>query len=136
MTIGQDSLGNPVSTADPMLLAGIDDFVEGFLRYETRAAGILRTAAGAPDSVLANAYAGALFMLLESPQGPVRARPFLEAALAAKAANPRERAFVDMLGAWVEGDTPRALAVGEAIVDEWPRDLVAVKLCQYLTFGE
>jgi hypothetical protein len=41
MTIGQDSLGNPVSTAEPALLAGIDDFVEGFLRYETRAAGIL-----------------------------------------------------------------------------------------------
>jgi len=136
MTVGRDSLGNPVSTGDTALLAGIDDFVDGFLRYETRAAGILRTAARAPDSVLANAYAGALFMLLESPQGPVRARPFLNAARAAKAANPRERAFVEFLGAWIEADTPRALAVGEAIIDEWPRDLVAVKLCQYLTFGE
>ena len=80
MTTGCDSLGNSVSTADAAILAGVDDFVQGFLRYETRATNILKTAAAAPDAPLANAYAAALFMLLESPQGPVRARPFLEAA--------------------------------------------------------
>jgi tetratricopeptide (TPR) repeat protein len=136
MTAGRDTLGNPVSTTDSAILAGVDDFVEGFLRYETRAAGILKTAAAAPDAPLANAYAGALFMLLESPQGPVRARPFLEAAEAAGSANAREAAFVAFLRAWVEGDLPRACVLSEAIVAEWPRDLVAVKLRQYLAFGD
>ncbi len=130
-----DSLGNPVSTDDGAILAGVDDFVLGFLRYETRAAGILKTAAAAPDSALANAYAAALFMLLESPQGPVRARPFLDAAERAPGANPRERAFIEFLRAWLEDDVPRALGLSEAIVDQWPRDLVTVKLHQYLTFG-
>ena len=87
MASGSDSLGNPVSTGESGVLAGIDDFVGGFLAYDTRAAGILRVAAAAPDCALANAYAGALFMLLESPEGPVRARPFLRAAQAARGAN-------------------------------------------------
>jgi predicted Zn-dependent protease len=136
MTQGRDALGNPVSTGDPTLLAGLDDFVEGFLRYETRAAAILKTAAAAVDAPLANAYAGALFMLLESPQGPVRARPFLEAAEAASHANAREAAFVAFLRAWVDGDIPLAAALCEGIVAEWPRDLVAVKLRQYLAFSD
>jgi hypothetical protein len=135
MTAGRDTLGNPVSTADPAILAGVDDFIEGFLRYETRAADILKTAAAAPDAALANAYAGALFMLLESPQGPVRARPFLDAAEAAPGANTREAAFIAFLRAWTEGDLPRAAALSGAIVAEWPRDLVVVKLNQYLAFG-
>ncbi len=130
-----DSLGNPVSTADGVILAGVDEFILGFLRYETRAAGILKTAAAAPDSALANAYAAALFMLLESPQGPERARPFLAAAERAPGANPRERAFIEFLRAWLEDHIPRALGLSEAIVDRWPRDLVTVKLHQYLTFG-
>jgi hypothetical protein len=136
MTAGRDVLDNPVSTTDPAILAGVDAFVEGFLRYETRAVGILKTAAAAPSAALANAYAGALFMLLESPQGPLRARPFLEAAEAARGANAREAAFTAFLRAWIEGDVPRALDLSAAIVAEWPRDLVAVKLHQYLVFGE
>jgi tetratricopeptide (TPR) repeat protein len=135
MSAGQDTLGNPVSTADPAILAGLDAFIEGFLAYETRAAGILATAAAAPDQPLANAYAGTLFMLLESPQGPVRARPFLEASEAARGANPRERAFIAFLRAWWEGDIPQALKLSAAVVAAWPRDLVVVKLHQYLTFG-
>jgi hypothetical protein len=136
MASGSDSLGNPVSTGESGVLAGIDDFVGGFLAYDTRAAGILRVAAAAPDCALANAYAGALFMLLESPEGPVRARPFLRAAQAARGANPRECAFIAFLAAWAEGDIPRALGLSAAIVEDWPRDLVAVKLHQYLVFGQ
>ena len=135
MTIGSDILGNPVSTADGSILAGVDEFVLGFLRYETRAAGILKTAAAAPDVALANAYAAALFLLLESPQGSVRARPFLAAAERAPGANPRERAFIEFLRAWLENNITGALGLSAAIVDQWPRDLVTVKLHQYLTFG-
>lgn len=135
MTNGQDSLGNAVSATDPGVLAGLEDFVQGFLRYETRAAGILKTAAAAPDCALANAYAAALFMLLESPQGPVRATAFLNAAEQASGANERELAFIVFLRAWVEDDLPRALRLSADIVDRWPRDLVTAKLHQYLVFG-
>ena len=135
MTAGLDLLGNPVSTRDPAILAGIDDFVGGFITYESRASGILKTAAAAPGSALANAYAATLFMLLESPQGPVRARPFLDLAMAAPGANARERAFIAFLAAWAGGDIPGALALSDAIVEQWPRDLTTVKLHQYLAFS-
>ena len=132
---GRDGLGNPVSTTDTALLAGLDDFTQGFLAYETRAAGILKTAAANPGCALANAYAAALFLLMESPLGPRRARSFLQAARAASGAHAREIAFVDFVGTWIEGDTPRAIDRAEAILEAWPRDLVAAKLGQYLAFN-
>ena len=135
MTGGADGLGNPVSTTDAALLAGLDDFTQGFLRYETRASGILKTAAANPGSALANAYAAALFMLLESPFGPRRARSFLETAQAASDAHAREIAFIDFVRTWIEGDIPRAIDRAEAIIEAWPRDLVAAKLGQYLAFN-
>jgi hypothetical protein len=136
MPHASDNLGNPVSERDAEVLRGIDDFVGGLLAYETRAAGILKTASAAPDSALANAYAGALFMLLESPDGPVRAQPFLaRAQAAAPSAHPREQAFIAFLAAWAAGEIPDALRRSEAILAAWPRDLVALKLHQYLVFN-
>ena len=107
MAQGRDALGNPVSTADPALLAGLDDLVEGFLRYETRAASILKTAGA--DFPLANAYAGALFMLLESPQGPVpgSAVPRLLRS-PATGATAREGRLHRISARPGRGDTPRA----------------------------
>ncbi|MFI4976293.1 MAG: tetratricopeptide repeat protein [Caulobacterales bacterium] len=134
MTAALDYLGNPVSSADPAVLAAVDDFVSGFLGYEARAADIVRAAA-ASDAALVNAYAGALFMLMESPKGPPRARGFLMKARAAAGANARERATLDFLEAWTADDIPRALRLSADIAAQWPRDLVMVKLNQYLAFN-
>ncbi|HXQ16973.1 MAG TPA: tetratricopeptide repeat protein [Caulobacteraceae bacterium] len=133
MTDGSDFLGNPVSGAAEALVA-VDEFVGGFIAYETRAANVVKAAAARPGHGLLNLYAGVLFMLLESPQGPVRARPFLDRALAASL-NERERRTADFLAAWIRGDIPAASALGEAVARDWPRDLAMVKLCQYLAFN-
>jgi len=130
---GADYLGNPVS-GEPEALAAVDEFVAGFIGYETRAANVVRNAAARPDHGLLNLYAAALFMLMESPQGPGRAQPFLEKARAADL-NQRERRTADFLAAWAEGDLPLAAALSEAIARDWPRDLAMVKLCQYLAFN-
>ena len=128
-----DFLGNPVS-GDAEALAAVDEFVGGFIAYETRAANVVKAAAARPGHGLLNLYAGVLFMLLESPQGPVRARPFLDRALAADL-DERERRTADFLAAWIRGDIPAASAHGEVIARDWPRDLTMVKLCQYLAFN-
>ena len=133
MTAACDFLGNPVS-GEADALAAVDDFAAGFIGYETRAGGVVRAAAARPDHGLLNLYAGALFMLLESPQGPGRARPFLDRALKADL-NERERRASAFLAAWISGDTPAAFALGEGIVRDWPRDVVMVKFCQYLAFN-
>jgi tetratricopeptide (TPR) repeat protein len=131
-----DCLGNALSTAGPLTMRALDDFVEGFLAYETRAEGIVAAADADQDSCLANAYAGILWMLLEAPEAPQRALPYLETAeRAARGALPRERMITSLLRAWVGDDLPDAVRVCERIAEDFPRDLVAVKLHQYFEFN-
>jgi len=131
-----DCLGNPVTGADAAVLAGIDDFVEGFLAYEARAANILGAAERAPDHGLTNVYGGLLWMLLESTEAPIRAAKYLARAKAAAAgADRREQLIVQMLDAWVGDDVPGAIQLCDEIAADFPRDLVMVKLNQYLNFN-
>ncbi|WP_374618880.1 tetratricopeptide repeat protein [Devosia sp.] len=134
--MAQDALGNDVSIADAATLAGIDDFVLGFLGYEKKAANILASADAAPDSTLANVYAGFIWMFLEASAAPAMARRYLEAATrASPGANERERMLLAQLERWVANDVPAVQAIGDEIVARFPRDLAAVKLHQYHSFN-
>jgi hypothetical protein len=133
-----DYLGNPVAGDNTATLAAIDDFVGGFLAYETRAEGILAAADADPDSVLGNVYAGFLLMFSESPQGPLLATPYLlraERLLARLQVPRREQLSTTLLRAWVENDLARVLQLSEQLLDEFPRDLFAAKLNQYVEFN-
>jgi tetratricopeptide (TPR) repeat protein len=131
-----DYLGNDVTAELDSTRAAIDDFVGGFLCYETRAAKIIAAAAADPGNCLANAYAGMIFMLLEAPEAAARASGFIAHARAAAAgATLREQRNVEFLTRWAASDIAGALSVGEEIADAFPRDLVIVKLHQYLNFN-
>ena len=130
-----DYLGSPVSAADPATLAAIDDFVGGFLTYEPRALAVLKAADAAPDSALANAYAGVLHMLGETMAAPDRAARYLARAEAAPRANAREQAAIAFLKAWVADDVDLALRVCDEAVEACPTDLAMVKLSQYLSLN-
>src|ERR1019366_4135568 len=67
--MARDYLGNPVTVRRETTLLAVNDFIEGYLAYETRAERILGAADADPESCLANAYAGLLWMLLEAPEG-------------------------------------------------------------------
>jgi hypothetical protein len=132
----QDFLGNPVTTADDASIAGIDDFIEGFLAYERRAENVLAAADAAPDCCLANTYAGMLWMLLEAPDAPRRAAAYLARAEAgAGGATARERLNVALLRAWSDDDMPQAIRLAQQIAAEHPHDLAVVKLHQYFDFN-
>jgi tetratricopeptide (TPR) repeat protein len=131
-----DFLGNPVSVTTDASLAAVNDFVDGFLAYETRAASVLAAADADPASTLLNAYAGLLWLLLESPEGPGRAAPYVARANAARAdAHPREQVVVDFLLAWFDDDIGRAQTIADAILGAWPNDLLILKLRQYHAFN-
>jgi hypothetical protein len=131
-----DSLGNPVSAMGAETLRAVDDFVEGFLAYETRAEGIVGAADAAPDCCLANVYAGLSWMFLEAPDAALRAAPYLAAAeRCSAAATGRERLNLQVLRAWVAEDLPEALRLCERTADEFPRDLLIVKVHQYFEFN-
>lgn len=129
-----DHLGNPVSSAAG--LAGVDDFVAGFIGYHPRAANVLAAAEAEPGAVLANVFAGMLWMFLESPEAPAKAARFIaRAETASGQANARERGHLAVLGAWSVGEMPRAIRAAEEVLAAHPRDLVALKLAQYFHFN-
>ncbi|MBN9306562.1 MULTISPECIES: tetratricopeptide repeat protein [unclassified Devosia] len=125
-----------MSSGDATTLHGIDDFVTGFLAYETRATNVLAAADADAESVLANIYAGFTWMFLEAAGAEARAQLYLDRARsAAAAANPREALLLRQLERWIAGDIPAVQAIGETIVDAFPRDLASVKLHQYFSFN-
>lgn len=132
----RDYLGNPVTGERDSTLRGIDEFIEGYLAYETRAERILVTAASDPESCMANVYAGMLWMLLEAPEGASRAAKYLAAAeRAAPGATRREQLNCAALRAWVDDDLELSIRLCDQVSDEIPRDLAIVKTHQYFEFN-
>jgi tetratricopeptide (TPR) repeat protein len=132
----RDYLGNPVTGQREDTLHSIDDFIEGYLAYETRAENILKAAEADPASCMANVYAGMLWMLLESPQAPARAGKYVIAAeRAAPHGTRREQMNAAMLRAWSDDDMERTLGLCDQLSDEFPRDLAIVKTHQYFEFN-
>ena len=133
-----DSLGNMVTLQDASSLAAVNDFVEGFISCEARAANILQLA-GTDHGPIVQACCAALHMFAESRAAPSHARPYIERAVAgaenASNCSPRERRFVACVAAWVDGDIDKAAVLHAQQAQEFPRDLVSVKLGQYHLFN-
>jgi hypothetical protein len=131
-----DILGNPVGAMRGATLRAVDDFIEGYLAYETRAEGIVAAADADPECCLANVYAGFLWMFLESPDAARRAAKYLDAARqAAPRATRREQLNAALLGAWAADEPLRAFRLSAEIAADFPRDLVVVKTQQYFEFN-
>src|SRR5208283_5268221 len=93
-----DCLGNSLSAAEQPTLRAVDDFIEGYLAYETRAENIIRAADADPGCCMANVYAGLLRMLLETPAAAQFAARYLSAAeRSAARATGREKLNAAML---------------------------------------
>ena len=130
-----DSLGNPAGLQHAGSLAGLNDFVDGFIASQARVGNILQTAA-VDEAPLVQAYAAALHMFAETGTASANARPFIDKALASPLkATPRERGFVGAVQAWVDGDVLRSVGLLEQHVRDFPRDLVALKLAHYHFFN-
>ena len=129
-----DALGNPVTLRDAASLGALNDFVEGFIASEARAANVLQ--AQEDGSAIVQACCAALHMFAESAEASANARPFITRALAAAAsASERERRFVAAVAAWVEGDIDTAIRLHEEQAHAFPRDLVSLKLGHYHLFN-
>ena len=135
MGAGHDAYGAPTTTTAAAALAGIDDFVTGFVGYHPRSANVLAAAEAHPDSALANILAGFLWMFLERPEAPAKAEPFRQRAAACTGLNARERGLLALLEAWQGRDARRALAIAKDILAEHPEDLATLKLGQYHAFN-
>jgi tetratricopeptide (TPR) repeat protein len=134
--VRRDFLGLEVSSASDATLQAIDDFIGGFLAYEERMAGIVAAADADAGSVLANTYAGLLWMMLESAEAPERARRYVERAQAVVgSATRRERMTLAFLEHWMREDIDTATRIADEVLAEYPRDLAMLKLHQYHDFN-
>jgi hypothetical protein len=130
-----DALGNAVTLeGGGASLPALNDFVEGFIASESRAANVLQAAQD--PSPIVQASIAAVHMFAESRDAAGNARPFIDKAREGAAkTTPREQRFIEAVSAWVAGDVPRAIALHEEQAREHPRDLASLKLGQYHLFN-
>ena len=135
-----DMLGNAISKNDMPAIEGINAFVHGFVAYESTAINVLNFAENNSISVIANAYAGFIWMFLESPEAPIKAAIFLKKCEAAESNSdslfPRGTLHVQILRSWISDEIPKVLKLIEESIELYPRDVVLVKLYQYLAFNQ
>ena len=130
-----DYLGNPIDTDDHDARRALDDFIGGFIGYQPRAEAILASADRHPESALSNALAGILLMFVESPEGPALAEAYRRRAAGVTSPQPRAALYLQLLQAWIKDDLDRVLSLADRLQAQYPRDLFAAKLNQYVEFN-
>lgn len=131
-----DHHGHEISTDSEQVALDLDRFAKDFLAARNEAGRIVELANANPECALAQAYAAAMTLYSQSRAEIERtALPLLERAKALRAGiSARESLLVDALLAWVRNDVHTAIALHERIATDWPRDLVAAKLAEFLFY--
>lgn len=130
-----DRLGLELTAANGDAARAYDDTVWAYVSF-ARDPGVhlKRTLAADLQMPMAQVVKGYFMHLMGIPALLPQARAAHAAAAKAGQATPRERAHVAALGAWCEGELERACEIFEQILREQPRDMLALKLANYLYF--
>jgi tetratricopeptide (TPR) repeat protein len=131
-----DERGSAVTAASRDVVARLDDAVAAYLgaRGDTRAR-LDAVLAEDPRCVMAHCLDGYLAMLASRRETTERSRAALDRARSAMpraGASAREAMHVDALDAWSRGDMRGAAARWDALLAEHPRDIVALKVSQFV----
>ena len=136
MTMQQDIRGLEVTTASATAVSHLDNAVADYLDYGQNASSEVKAALEAdPDCALAQCYRGYLLMMLENRAVFPKIQQALDnLANIPDGLNRREKLHAEALQAWVKGDLMNACLSWEAILNEWPRDVMALKLHHTMAF--
>jgi tetratricopeptide (TPR) repeat protein len=125
-----------ITASDPRTIGAIHAFAHELASHGSGAGTILKAAEADPESALANAYAAAACLTLMTREGQQRASKPLATALSRHdSCNAREQQTIAAVTAWHMGDEAKAVAILRGVVEIWPHDLAALKLCQILEIG-
>lgn len=134
----QDLWGNPVMAANDRAVAALDNIVMSYLGFRQDTGDHLKAVFEAdPEMPLALAWRGCFYLLFCTPSMTARAlrdRDAAQAVIARGGASRREDLHVQALDTWCRGDWPGAIAAWEAILLDWPRDPMALRLAHYAHF--
>ena len=132
-----DPRGLAVTASDAASAAHLEAALLGYCGFRADTGDRLKAALADPGLVMAPVLRGYFMLLLVKREVVPRAAQAADAAEAAMreaGATPRERAHLDALRAWARRDQRAAIAQMREILAEEPRDLLALKLAQYLLF--
>jgi tetratricopeptide (TPR) repeat protein len=125
-----------ISTDEVAVVAAIDRFAVDLASLGPGVGDIVAAAMAHPDQIYLQSCAASLCLYGQCTATDRDADMFLARARAASAgANPRERAFLAALEDWRRLRYEDATAKLEALVAEWPRDLIAIKVLEFMYFA-
>jgi tetratricopeptide (TPR) repeat protein len=134
MHLTDDASGVPTSLP-AHLMPNWNGVIRGILSHAAMTgpalAGVLQAA---PDFALGQAVRGLSCLLLGRAEMVAVAREAQAAALAGAACTARETAFVHALGDWLGGRPTVAAARLQAVLEDHPRDALAMKMVQAILF--
>ena len=136
MSFLHDVNGEPVQATSHEAVGFLDDAVTAYARARRTTRDRLADALTAdPNCVLAHCLDGYLYMLSSKRDSVVRAREALARAESAATRAPvarREELHRAALDAWSNGDMRGAAKIWDTLLDEFPRDLIALKVSQFV----
>jgi tetratricopeptide (TPR) repeat protein len=132
----QDIHGLTISTVSAEAGAAFDRTVLGYLRYRADTADhMAATIAADPEFGMAQCLKGYLTMLsYRQANVPAAAAAARTARDLTAHASAREQAHVSALDAWVARDLERMLSIWEAILADYPTDVLALRLAHFHYF--
>jgi len=131
-----DLHGLSLTTASAAAAEAFNTTVLSYLRYRTDISANLKTTLEVdPDFALAHVMKGYLMMLsFKEANVPAAVAALKTADGLTGGTTSREQAHAAALRAWIEGDHDRTLAIWEQILDEHPRDILALRLHHFNAF--
>jgi tetratricopeptide (TPR) repeat protein len=135
-SILRDANGEPIQAASQESVRLLDHAVTSYARArrDTRER-LATTLERDPGCVMAHCLDGYLYTLSSKRDALLRARQALARAANAALGRPlarREQLHVSALDAWSSGDMRGAARVWDTVLDECPRDLIALKVSQFV----
>ncbi|HEY2066568.1 MAG TPA: tetratricopeptide repeat protein [Gemmatimonadaceae bacterium] len=131
-----DARGNAVSAASGDTVARLDATIDAYLGARSNTAAQLAVVLAAePDCAVAHCLDGYLGMLSSRDDGRARAADALRRVrnVAARVqVTPREERHVRALDAWQHGDMRGAAHEWDLLLQDHPRDLLAIKVSQFV----
>src|SRR5512145_1610518 len=129
----KDARDLDVTAGDAAAVAAADDFAARLLRLDRGVEAILQAAERWPGTPIVQLYAAAFWLYGQTGSALANAAARLQAC-DGLAMNARERALHRALALWHGNGNLRAVEAMEAITTDWPDDLLAAKLAEFLYY--
>lgn len=131
----RDRLGLELTAASGEAARAFEETVWAYVGFSREPGVPLKRALQAdPAMPMALCLQGYFMHLMGLPALVAKAKSAHQAALKSVTTTSREKSHITALGAWCDGELERACQLFDAILAEHPRDILALKLANYLYF--